>query len=125
MKSEIIKKLPDKQNSYRGLHTNITDTVAYNGYKYITDSEKQTIDQNAIPTKPTKTTGSWTNTDISNNKTDHASQDRNLLIISQLHHPNQEIKPKRIKENQNREICDRIKELKNLDYNHTYRNVVH
>ena len=115
MKSEIIKKLPDKQNTYRCLHTNITDTVV---------PETQTIDQDTIPTKPTKTTGSWTNTDISNNKTDQASHDGNSVIISQLYHPNKEIKSKRIKENQNREICDGIKELKNLDHNHAYRNAV-
>ena len=42
--------------------------------------EKQTIDQDTIPTKPTKTTDSWTNRDISNNKTDHPSQDRNSLF---------------------------------------------
>ena len=46
------------------------------------------------------------------------------LIISQLHHPSKEIKPKRIKENQSREICDKTKELKNLDQNHKYRNTV-
>ena len=74
--------------------------------------------------KPTKTTDSWTNTDISNNKTDHTSQDRNSLIISQIYHPNKEIKPKRIKENQSREICEKTKEPKNLYYNHRYRNTV-
>ena len=55
--------------------------------------------------------------DISNRKTDHASQDGSSLTISQLHHPNKETKPKRIKENQSREICDKTKELKNLDHN--------
>ena len=88
MKSEMIRMLPDKQNTYRCLHTNTTDTAV---------PEKQTIDQDIIPTKRTKTIDSWTNTDISNSKTDHASQDRNSLIISQLRHPNKEIKPKRTK----------------------------
>ena len=67
--------LSDKQNN---LPTKTTDAVV---------SEKQIIDQDTIPTKPTKTTDSWTNTDVSNNKTDHASPDGNSLIISQLHHP--------------------------------------
>ena len=115
MKSEMIRMLPDKQNTYRCLHTITTDTAV---------PEKQTIDQDIIPTKRTKTIDSWTNTDISNSKTDHASQDRNSLIISQLRHPNKEIKPKRTKKNQSREICDKTKELKNLDYNHRYRNTV-
>ena len=44
--------------------------------------------------KPTKNTDCWANTDILNNKTDHTSQDGNSLIISQLHHPSKEIKPK-------------------------------
>ena len=57
--------------------------------------------------KPTKATDSWTNMDISKNKTDHASRDGNSLIISQLHHSSKEVKPKRIKENENREICDK------------------
>ena len=61
---------------------------------------------------------------MSNNKTDHASQDGNSLIVSQLHHPSKEIKPKRIKENQSREIYQKTKELKNLDPNHKYRNTV-
>ena len=82
------------------MHTNRTDTAV---------PEKSTIDQETIPLKPTKITGSWTNVDISNNKTDHASQDGNSLIISQLHHPSKELKPKRIKENQSREICDKKK----------------
>ena len=56
--------LSDKQNTYRCFHTNTTDTAV---------PEKQTIDQDTMPTKPTKTTNSWTNTDISNSKTDHAS----------------------------------------------------
>ena len=103
VKSEMIRMLPDKQNTYRCLHTNTTDTAV---------PEKQTIDQDIIPTKRTKTIDSWTNTDISNSKTDHASQDRNSLIISQLRHPNKEIKPKRTKKNQSREICDKTKELK-------------
>ena len=47
VKSEIIRMLSDKQNTYRCLHTNSTDTVV---------PEKQTIDQDTIPTKPTKTT---------------------------------------------------------------------
>ena len=110
VKSEIIKILSDKQNTWP---TNTTDAVV---------PEKQITDQDTIPTKPTKTTDSWTNTDISKNKTDHASPDGNSLIISQLHHPSKEIKPKRIKENQSREICDKTKELKNLDHNHKYRN---
>ena len=48
-------------------------------------------------------TDSWTNADISNNKTGHASQDGSSLIISQLfqnflfHNPSKEIKPKPIK----------------------------
>ena len=107
--------LSDKQNTYHSLHTNTSDAAV---------PEKQTIDQDIIPRKPTKTTDSWTNTDISNNKRDHPSQDRNSLIISQLHHPSKERKPKRIKENQSREICDKTKELKNLDYNHKYRNTM-
>ena len=105
--------LSDKENTYRCLHTNTTDTAV---------SEKPTIDQDTIPTKPIKTTGSWTNMDISNNKRGHASRDGNSLIISQLHHPSKEIKPKRIKENQSREIWDKTKELKNLDHNHKYKN---
>ena len=113
--SEIIRMLSDKQNTYRCLHTSTTDTAV---------PEKQTLDEDTVPTKQTKTTDSWTNTDISNNKTDHASQDGNSLIISQLHHPSNEIKPKRIKANQSREICDKTKELKNLDHNHEYRNTV-
>ena len=56
--------LPDKQNTYHCLQTNTTDTVV---------PEKQTLDQDTIPTKPTKTTDSWTNTDISTNYRDHAS----------------------------------------------------
>ena len=56
--------------------------------------------------------------------TDHTSPDGNSLIIWQLHHPSKEIKPKRIKENQSREICDKTKELKNLDHNHKYRNTI-
>ena len=113
VKSEIITMLSDKQNTYRCLHTNTTDTAV---------SEKPTIDQDTIPTKPIKTTGTWTNMDISNNKRGHASRDGNSLIISQLHHPSKEIKPKRIKENQSREIWDKTKELKNLDHNHKYKN---
>ena len=105
----------DKQNIYCCLHTNTMDTAV---------PEKQPIDQDTIPMKPTKTTNSWTNTDISNNKTDHPTQDGNSLIISQLCHPNKEVKPKRIKENQSREICDKTKKLKNLDHNHRYRNTV-
>ena len=104
-----------QQNTYRCSHTNATDTPV---------PEKQTIDQDTIPTKPTKTTDSWTNADISNNNTDHASQDGYSLIVSQLHHPDKEIKPKRIKENQSREICHQTKELKKLDPNHKYRNTV-
>ena len=80
-KSETIRILSDKQNTYRCLYKNTTNTLV---------PEKQTIDQDTIPTKPTKTTDSWTNTDISKSKTDHASQDGNSLIISQLHHPSRE-----------------------------------
>ena len=65
--------MSDKQNAYRCLHTNTTDTAV---------PEKQTIDQDTIPTKPTKTTDSWTNTDISNNKTDRALQDGNSLFYN-------------------------------------------
>ena len=115
MKSEIIRMPSDKQNNYPCLQTNATDTAV---------TEKQTIDQDTIPAKPIKITDSWTNTDISNNKTDHAAQDANSLIISQLHHPNKEIKPKQIKENQSREICDKTKELKKLVHNYEYRNTI-
>ena len=66
--SEIIRMLSDKQSTYHCLHTNTTDTAV---------PEKQTLDQDTIPTKPTKTTDSWTDTNISNNKTDHASPDGN------------------------------------------------
>ena len=88
-------------------------TCKYNGCS--SSEKKQIIDQDTVPTKPTKTTDSWTNRDISNKKTDHASPDRNSLIIPQLHW---------IKENQSREICDKTKELKNLDHNHKYWNTV-
>ena len=73
--SDIIRMLSDKQNTYRCLHTSTTDTAV---------PEKQTLDQDTVPTKQTKATDSWTNTDISNNKTDNAPQDGNSLIISQL-----------------------------------------
>ena len=46
----------------------------------------QTIDQDTIRTKSTKTTDSCTNTDISNCKKGRSSQDGNSLIISQLHY---------------------------------------
>ena len=115
MKSEKIRMLSDKQNNYPCLQTNATDTAV---------TEKQTIDQDTIPAKRIKITDSWTNTDISNNKTDHAAQDTNSLIISQLHHPNKEIKPKQIKENQSREICDKTKELKKLVHSYEYRNTI-
>ena len=72
------------------MHTNTTDIAV---------PEKQTIDQDNLPMKPTKTTDSWTNTNISNNKTNCASQDGNSLITSKFRHPSNEIKPKRIKEN--------------------------
>ena len=85
VKSEIISMLSDKQNTYHCLHTNTTDTIV---------PEKQTIDQDTISTKPTKTTDRWTNMDISNNKTYQAPLDGNSLIISQHHHPSKEIKPK-------------------------------
>ena len=97
------------------MHTTTTDTVV---------PEKQIIDQDNKPTKPEKNTDSCTNTDISNSKINHASQDGNSLIVSQLHHLIKEIKPKLIKENQSREICDKTKELKNLDHNNKYRNNV-
>ena len=64
--------LSDKQNTYRCLHTNTTDTVVL---------EKQAIDQDTISTKPTNATGNCTKKDISNDKTDHAPPDRTLLII--------------------------------------------
>ena len=88
LKLEIIRILSDKQNTYRCLYTNTTYTAV---------PEKQTIDQDTMPKKPTKTTHSWTNTDISNSKADHAPQDGNSLIVSQLHHPGKGIKPKQIK----------------------------
>ena len=94
----------------------------YNEYR---SSRKKTIDKDTISTKTIKTTDGWTNTDISNSKTDHASQDGNSWILSQLHHPSKEIKPKQIKENQSREICDKTEELKNLDHNQKYRNTVY
>ena len=100
VKSEIIRMLSDKQNTYHCLHTNTLDTAV---------PEKQIIDQDTIKTKPRKTTDSWTNTDISNKKTDHVSRDRNSFIISKLHHPSKEVKPKQIKENQSRKICDKTK----------------
>ena len=88
MKSEITRMLSDKNKTlYRCLHTNKKDTAV---------PEKQAIDQGTIPTKPTKTIDSWTNTNISNNKTDHASQDGHSLITSQLHHSSKEIKLKQI-----------------------------
>ena len=93
----------------------------YSGYGI---SRKTNSDQDTIPTKLTKTTDSWTNTDVWNKKAKHASEDGSSLTISQFHYPNKEIKSKRIKENQSREICDKTKELKNLDYNHKYRNTV-
>ena len=90
MKSEIIKILSDKK----------TLIIVCTQIQDIPVPEKRTIDQDTIPTKPTKTTDScWTNTNISNNKTNHASQDGNSLITSQFRHPSNEIKPKRIKEN--------------------------
>ena len=51
---------------------------------------------------------------VSNKRTDHVSQDQNLLDISQLHHSSKEIKAKRINENQSRQIYDKLKELKKL-----------
>ena len=91
--------LSDKQNTYCCLHTNTTDTK---------------VKKKNITTKPTKTTARWINTDISNKKRDHASEDGNSLTISQLHHLDKQIKAKLIKENQSREICDKTKELKNV-----------
>ena len=54
--------LSDKQNTYCCLHTNTTDTK---------------VKKKNITTKPTKTTARWINTDISNKKRDHASEDGN------------------------------------------------
>ena len=104
--------LSDRQNTYHCLHTNTTDT------------RKRNNRSRHYTNKPTKTTDSWTSTDISNNKTNHDSPDGNSLIISQRHHPSKEIMPKRIKENQSRDIYDKTNELKNLDHNHKYRNTV-
>ena len=71
MKSEIIRMLSVKQNTYRCLHTNTTDTAV----------------------QKNKNTDGWTNTDTSNNKTDHNSQDGNSISILQLHYPSKKIKP--------------------------------
>ena len=68
VKSAIIRILSDRQNTYCCLHTNTTNTEV---------PEKKTIDNDTISTKTIKTTDGWTNTDISNSKTDHASQDGN------------------------------------------------
>ena len=56
--------LSDKQNTYHCFHTNTLDTAV---------TEKQIIDQDTIKTKPRKAIDSWTNTDISNDKTNHVS----------------------------------------------------
>ena len=47
LKSEIIRILSDKQNTYHCLYTNTTDTAV---------PEKQTIDQDTIPKNPKKKT---------------------------------------------------------------------
>ena len=47
----------------------------------------------------------------------------NQYINGTIYHPIKEIKPKRIKENQSREVCVKTKE-KILDHNHKYRNIV-
>ena len=83
VKSEIMRILSEKQNTYRCLHTNTTDTANTTNTKV---PEMQTIDQDTIRTKSTKTTDSWTNTDISDSKKGRSSQDGNSLIISQLHY---------------------------------------
>ena len=84
--------LSDKQNTYRWLHTNTTDTAV---------SEKHTI-YYTTPTKPTKTTDSWNNTDISNNKTDHPSQDENLLFLNFITPVKNKAKTNKRKSNQKR-----------------------
>ena len=83
VKSEIMRILSEKQNTYRCLHTNTTDTASTTNTMV---PEMQTIDQDTIQTKSTKTTDSWTNTDISDSKKGRSSQDGNSLIISQLHY---------------------------------------
>ena len=83
VKSEIMRILSEKQNTYHCLHTNTTDTANTANTKV---PEMQTIDQDTIRTKSTKTTDSWTNTDISDSKKGRSSQDGNSLIISQLHY---------------------------------------
>ena len=83
VKSEIMRILSEKQNTYHCLHTNTTDTANTTNTKV---PEMQTIDQDTIRTKSTKTTDSWTNTDISDSKKGRSSQDGNSLIISQLHY---------------------------------------
>ena len=103
VKSEIVRMLSDKQNTFHCLHTN-------NRSRHYTNETYETTD--SLPS-----------TDISNYNTEHASQDVNTLIISQLH-LNEEIKPKRLKENRSSEISDEKKELKNLDHNHNYRSAV-
>ena len=88
VKSEIVRMLSDKQNTFHCLHTN-------NRSRHYTNETYETTD--SLPS-----------TDKSNYNTDHASQDGNSLIFSQLH-LNKEIKPKRLKENQSREISDEKK----------------
>ena len=106
--------LSEKENTFCCLHTNATDAVVL---------EKQTLDQDITPTKPTKPLiVCLAQIYQIIRQVDQASQYGNSLIISQLH-LNKKIKPKRLKENQGREICDeRKKELKKLDHNHKYEN---
>ena len=100
--------LSDKQNTYLCLHTNRMDTaVLEKKNNRSRHNNKKQQDQQ----KP-----------LILGITDQASYDKNSLIISQFHHPF--INPKRMKENQNRKICDKTKELKDLDHNHKYRNIV-
>ena len=68
VKLDVIRMLSDKQSTYCCFHTNTTEAAV---------PEKKTIDQDITPTKPTKTTDSWTNMDISNNKTNHTSKNGN------------------------------------------------
>ena len=123
MQEEItyLREIRNKKNAIRQTKHLPLFERRYSGYGI---SRKTNSDQDTIPTKLTKTTDSWTNTDVWNKKAKHASEDGSSLTISQFHHPNKEIKSKRIKENQSREICDKTKELKNLDHNHN-RNTVH
>ena len=67
VKSEIMRILSEKQNTYRCLHTNTTDTANTTN---TTVPEMQTIDQDTIRTKSA-------NTDISDSKKGRSSQDGN------------------------------------------------